>query len=264
VVSTRKPIIAHRGFSSRQPESTLAAYRDAIGWAATEGRPLLLECDVHFSADDQLVCLHDLRVDRTSTASGMAVDLTVEELRSIDFGSWKVPHPSPDQRRLVTLDELLDLMKAARAAGHDISLAVETKHPNPRGRAVERRLAQMLAARGWDQPGSPVRVMSFSLDAILLAGELLPNLERTLLIEQDFGPWLDGDLPDGVEAVGPDLALVLRDPEFVARAHAHGNQVLVWTVNEPDDIRLCIFLRVDGFITDYPDRVAEALAIFAE
>lgn len=257
-----KPIFAHRGFSSRQPEMTIAAYRAAIDWAAANGRPLGLECDVHFSADDELICLHDLRVDRTSDARGMAFHRTVEELQQIDFGSWFVPDPDPDQRRLATLRELLIMVRDARADGHDISLAIETKHPNPRGLAVEQRVATMLAEFGWDRAGSPVRIISFSVEAVHAAGDLLPELERTLLIEQHFGPWADGHLPDGVQAVGPDLLLIKKDPDFVARAHAHGNQVHVWTVNSLEDIRLCMFLGVDGFTTDYPERVAEALDIF--
>ena len=60
-------IVAHRGFSGRQPEMTRAAYRAAIDWSAKTGIELGLECDVHFSADDQLICLHDLSVKRTST-----------------------------------------------------------------------------------------------------------------------------------------------------------------------------------------------------
>ena len=49
---------------------TKAAYQAAIEWAYETEIPLGLECDVHFSADDELICLHDLTLDRTSTSSG--------------------------------------------------------------------------------------------------------------------------------------------------------------------------------------------------
>ncbi|HET9873545.1 MAG TPA: glycerophosphodiester phosphodiesterase family protein [Propionibacteriaceae bacterium] len=263
MIARHPPIYAHRGFSSRQPEMTVAAYRAAIDWAVAERWPLVLECDVHFSADDQLICLHDLRVDRTSDGTGMAFDLTVDQLRQLDFGSWKVPNPRREQRMLTTLGELMAMVAQARENGAPVELAIETKHPNPRGLAVEERVATMLTEYGWQHSPSPVRVISFSVDGIEAAGRLLPELERTLLIEHDLGPWVDGHLPDGVNAVGPDLALVKKDPDFVARAHAHGNEVHVWTVNEPADIKLCLFLGVDGFTTDYPERVAEILEIFA-
>ena len=51
---------------------TKAAYQAAIEWAYETEIPLGLECDVHFSADDELICLHDLTLDRTSTSSGRA------------------------------------------------------------------------------------------------------------------------------------------------------------------------------------------------
>ena len=51
---------------------TPAAVEAAIEWSLETGIPLGLECDVHFSSDDELVCLHDLTLDRTSTTSGRA------------------------------------------------------------------------------------------------------------------------------------------------------------------------------------------------
>jgi glycerophosphoryl diester phosphodiesterase len=252
-------LIAHRGFSSRHPEMTKAAYQAAIEWAYETEIPLGLECDVHFSADDELICLHDLTLDRTSTTSGRAYERTVEQLKLVDFGSRSVPDPGPEQRELVTLRELMIMVRDARRDHVPVSLVIETKHPNDRGREVEERVAAMLAEFGWDHPGSPVRLLSFSVKAVRRFGWLLPGLERTLLIEDALGRWRDGRLPDGVRVAGPDLELVKEDPEFVERSVQRGHQVHVWTVNEPDDIRFCRDLGVTGFTTDYPDRVASIL-----
>ena len=252
-------IYAHRGFSGRQPEATRAAYLEAIDWAERSGVPLWLECDVHFSGDDQLVCLHDLTLDRTSDALGPALDRTVAELTGVDFGSWRTPGPTPDQRRLVTLAELLDLVADARSRGVDVGVAIETKHPNPRALAVEERVAQMVVGRGWHRRGAPVRVMSFSLPALTAARGLLPEVPRTLLLEHDLGRWRDGRLPPGIGVVGPDLTLLRADPGFVARARAQGNAVHPWTVNRPEDLDFCLDLEVGGLITDYPDRAVGAI-----
>jgi len=253
-------IFAHRGYSSRQPEATRAAYLEAIAWSAATGIPLSLECDVHFSADDRLICLHDLSLDRTSEARGLAYDRTVEQLRTMDFGSWRVPRPTPHQRTLITLEELLDLVAGARAAGTEVRLAIETKHPNPRGLEVEDRVAALLRSYGWDRAGSPVRIISFSPDAMVRLGRLLPELERTLLIKNTLGPWADGHLPDGVRAAGVELPLIQRDPGYVRRARARGNDVHVFTVNTRADIDLCLALGVTGITTDDPELVAMALA----
>ncbi len=43
--------------------------------------------------------------------------------------------------------------------------------------------------------------------------------------------------------------------ELVTEAHAADIKVLVYTVNEPEDIAAIQALRVDGVFSDYPDRV---------
>ncbi len=237
----------------------MAAYREAIDWAIANDTELGLECDVQFSADDQLICLHDLLLDRTSAEIGDAFEWTVERLRLVDFGSWKIPSPTAEQRSIVTLADLMAMVADARTSGASITLAIETKHPNPRGLDIEDRVAQLLVDYGWHQAGSPVRIISFSEDALTKVGRILPALDRSLLIEVSFGRWVTGELPQGVRIVGPDLALIKQDPDFVSRARAHGNEVHVWTVNEPEDVRFCLDLGVTGFTTDYPERVAAVL-----
>jgi glycerophosphoryl diester phosphodiesterase len=214
---------------------------------------------VQFSADDQLICLHDLTVDRTAMVIGRAIDLTVEQLKRLNFGSTGPGEATAAERELITLAELMTMVEDARSAGIPVTLTVETKHPNPRGAEVEERVAAMLHERGWDQFDSPVLVMTFCPEAIQRLTALLPNVRRSFLIEADLGPWRDGDLPEGVRVVGPDVNLVKADPGFVARVTNHGHEVHVWTVNDPADIAFCRDLGVTGFTTDYPERVAAEL-----
>ncbi len=252
-------IYAHRGYSAKEPEMTRAAYLAAIAWAERTGVPVGLETDVHFSADGQLICLHDLTVDRTSTTSGAAYARTVAELQTLDFGSWKRRRPSADQRTLVTLAELIELTAAARARGVDVSLAIETKHPNPRTTEVEEEVAALLDPYGWTAAGAPVRIISFFLPGLQRAAEVLPALPRTLLIERDLGEWRDGHLPDGIGAVGPDHLLLRQDPDYIARVLAHGHEVHVWTVNRARDITWCLNRGVTGLTTDDPAVAAAAV-----
>jgi glycerophosphoryl diester phosphodiesterase len=256
-------IYAHRGYSAAEPEMTRAAYRSAIAWAERTGSPLGLETDVHFSADGQLICLHDLSVDRTSTSTGPAYERTLAELQTLDFGSWKLRRPSEEQRTLIGLAELLELTADARRRGVDVSLAIETKHPNPRTTEVEDEVAALLAPYGWAAPGSPVRIISFFLPGLERAAEVLPHLPRTLLVEHDLGPWRDGHLPDGIGAIGPDHLLVRRDPDFITRVLDHGNEVHVWTLNRARDIAWCLTRGVTGITTDDPAVAAGAVARWA-
>ena len=45
-------------------------------------------------------------------------------------------------------------------------------------------------------------------------------------------------------------------------AQALGLQVIPWTVNEPADMRRLVRWKVDGIISDYPDRLREVMAEF--
>lgn len=259
LLSAAPRIVAHRGFSSRQPEMTLAAYADAIEWSITEGVSLGLECDVHVTADDQLVCLHDSSLGRTTDACGPVGAWTLAELRDLDFGSWKVRQPTPAQRSVVSLAELVGLVQDGRARGADLELVIETKHPQPRGLELEDRVCGLLADCGWDRPGAPVRLITFSVPAAQRLATLLPRTNRSLLVETDLGPYADGSLPDGVHVAGVDVALLRADPDFVSRAASHGNEVHAWTANTWADIAWCRDLGVTAVTSDYPDRVLDVL-----
>jgi len=252
-------IIAHRGFSSRQPEATRAAYLEAIAWARAEGVELGLECDVQFSADDELICLHDLTLDRTSDGSGPAYERSLPELRLLNFAAGRVDDPTFDQRALITLRELLCMVAAARADGVPLRVVIETKHPNPRGFEVEQRVADLLEMYGWHEPGSPIRLVSFEVGALCEFGRLLPGLERTFILQHTFGPWADGSLPAGVTAVAAELRLLQDHPDYLERARSRGHEIHAWTANDPADIAWCFDHDVTSVTTNWPDRVLAAL-----
>lgn len=254
----RRPlVIAHRGWSGRHPEQTRAAYEAAIELAARTGAALGLECDVHPSADGELVCLHDLDLARTGAEVVAAIDLTVAELKSRDVGSWFAGvGATAAERELVTLDELFDMVARARARQVDVYAVVETKHPNPRGLRVEQRLVEMLRARGWTDAMAPVRMISFLPEAVSYVAERLPDLARSQLLARP--PQLAPEEADA-PAVSPWLGTLKRDPGLVGRAHRAGREVHVWTVNEPADIAWCLDLGVDAITSDHPDRVLRAL-----
>jgi glycerophosphoryl diester phosphodiesterase len=65
-------------------------------------------------------------------------------------------------------------------------------------------------------------------------------------------------LPAGVPIAGPGLQVLRVHPGYVSRAHARGYPVLVWTVDEPDDVRFVVDLGVDTVVTNRP---AEVLAL---
>lgn len=82
-------LIMHRGYNKEAPENTLAAFR-----LAAEKGYKYVECDIQFTKDGVPVILHDTTVTRTSNAASVTTEkyiknMTFEEARQLDFGSWK-------------------------------------------------------------------------------------------------------------------------------------------------------------------------------
>lgn len=241
-------VFAHRGSSVLHPEHTLDAYLTAIEEGA-DG----LECDVRLTRDGHLVCLHDSRLDRTSDGRGRVSVQTLADLERLDFGR---------SSRVLTLERLLNV---ALDAGRPLRLLIETKHPVRYGGQVEAALVKLLTRYDLHQPleGAQlvVTVMSFSPTAVRRVRMLAPDLPTVLLIDTPILLTRPGWLPFGTTIGGPGVDVVRKAPEIVERLHRNGNQVYVWTVNNPDEVDLVTTLGVEGIITDRPGYVLSRLTV---
>ncbi|MGW1912008.1 glycerophosphodiester phosphodiesterase [Streptomyces sp. NPDC002076] len=263
-------VVAHRGASEDAPEHTLAAYKKAIEDGADA-----LECDVRLTADGHLVCVHDRRVNRTSNGRGAVSALELADLAALDFGSWKtreswhgrVEEPDwehrPEDREetsVLTLERLLELVADA---GRRVELAIETKHPTRWAGQVEERLLTLLKRFGLDAPASAaesqVRVMSFSARSLHRVRVAAPTLPTVYLVQFLTPRLRDGRLPAGVRIAGPSIRIVRNNPAYVERLQRAGHRVHVWTVNEPEDVDLCVELGIDAVITNRPLAVLRQL-----
>ncbi|MFE5724147.1 glycerophosphodiester phosphodiesterase [Streptomyces erythrochromogenes] len=239
-------VVAHRGASHEHPEHTLAAYRQAVADGADA-----LECDVRLTADHKLVCVHDRRVERTSDGRGAVSAMTYEELSALDFGRWK-----GEEHRGAQVLLFEDLLKEALAADRPVGLAVETKHPARAGGRLEAELVRVLKEHGLaDGSAGLVEVMSFSRNALIRLNRLAPGLPAVYLIERRLRPVR----PPFAGHAGPGIDLVRKSPGLVGRLKAKGLRVRVWTVDEPEDVELCVRLGVDTLITNRPREVREYL-----
>jgi glycerophosphoryl diester phosphodiesterase len=260
-VNDYRPLVfAHRGGADALPEHTLGAYLRALEDGA-DG----LECDVRLTRDGHLVCVHDRRLNRTSNGRGLVSTKTLDELNALNFGSWHPRYPAdeelPDLTRLLTLDRLLE---AVRDCGRHVRLLIETKHPSRYGAEVERRLVGTLRRHGLadGRPDSLVQVtvMSFAALALRRIRAEAPTIPTVYLLEI-LPPGVGrGRLPFGARIAGPRVGLVRARPGLVPAIRAAGHQAYVWTVNEPDDLKMVLEHEVDGVITDRPRYVLEQLA----
>ncbi|MCX4858925.1 glycerophosphodiester phosphodiesterase [Streptomyces canus] len=263
-------VVAHRGASEDAPEHTLAAYRKAIEDGADA-----LECDVRLTADGHLVCVHDRRVNRTSNGRGAVSALELSDLAALDFGSrrtrefWRTRDEEPDwvyrpedreDTSVLTLERLLELVADA---GRRVEMAIETKHPTRWAGQVEERLLVLLKRFGLDAPASaaesPIRVMSFSARSLHRVRAASPTLPTVYLLQFVSPRLRDGRLPAGVGIAGPSIRIVRNHPGYIERLKRAGHRVHVWTVNEPEDVDLCVELGVDAIITNRPRAVLDRL-----
>jgi glycerophosphoryl diester phosphodiesterase len=251
-------VVAHRGASAHRAEHTVAAYALAIAQGA-DG----LECDVRLSRDGHLVCVHDRKVDRTSSGHGVVSTLTLERLSELDYGSWHPGMPesaddlvlrSPDEaeRGVLTLESLLELVKESPG----VKLFVETKHPVRYGGLVEAKLVAMLRRYGMARPrskeDSQVVMMSFSGRAVRRVRGHTDTLPTVLLLEHLSLLRWDGTLPLYADYTGPGMHILRGDPEYVERARSFGHETYVWTVDEPVDVVLAAKLGVRFLATNSP------------
>lgn len=265
-MATTPRVIAHRGASEEAPEHTLAAYRRAIE-AGADG----LECDVRMTRDGVLVCVHDRRVDRTSDGRGAVAALELAELAELDFSvrrrrvlartaAWQRTDREdrlPEETEVLTLERLLALVADAP---RPVEIAIETKYPTRHAGRLEEELFAELGRAGLVGNGAaPVRVMSFASASLRRISELAPGLPTVLLMPRLPVRLRDGRLPEPATIAGPSVGLVRRNPWFVERAHAHGHEVHVWTVDSAEDVDLMTSLGVDALITNRPMQVLERL-----
>ncbi len=243
-------------------EHTLTAYMQAL-----EDGAEALECDVRLTADGHLVCVHDRRIDRTSSGSGVVSTLQLEELQALDWRSWKNPWRELDDEAddgaaepVLTLRRLLDTVADW---GRPVDVAIETKHPTRYAGLVERRLIELLDSYGWVNPRhqqpSPIRVMSFSWLSLRRCLDLAPGLQMVYLMEHIPLLFRDGTLPSGATAAGPSIEVVRAAPDYVGRCHDAGHPVHVWTVNTAADLDLCASVGVDAVVTDKPAAALDRL-----
>ncbi len=285
--AARPLVYAHRGSSAAFAEHTRAAYLQAIDDGA-DG----VECDVHLTRDQHAVLLHDASLDRTSDGTGPVADRTMQELRLLDFSSWKgarIPDAYGGKSdQLLTLPDLLDLL---RAAGREIGLAIELKHPSPYQLRLEDRVLELLTAEGWDPATSAlgnVRVsfMSFSPESVKHLLKSVPPWAVCQLVDDinvqeireglGLGALTAGALANVLKAAqteaerildhgaaglaGPGIDYVREHPRTVRRWLDAGRRVRVWTVDSDEDVALCRDLGVQEITTNRPAKVLARLA----
>ncbi|MFN8018112.1 MAG: glycerophosphodiester phosphodiesterase [Acidimicrobiales bacterium] len=224
-------VIAHRGASAAAPENTIEAFRLARRLGAD-----WVELDARRTADGHIVVHHDAE---------LADGRTICELRRVEL---------PDH--VCDLDAALDACE-----GMSVNIEVKNWPEDPdfdEGESVARAVVELVQRRSM---ADRVLVSCFHYPTIELVRALDPSIPTAFLhIVVEGRTWdeLAADVAAaGHAALHPWDGFV--DEALVAAAKAHGLEVNVWTVDDPDRMAQLVALGVDGICTNVPDVAREVV-----
>jgi glycerophosphoryl diester phosphodiesterase len=241
-------IVAHRGFSARAPENTLAAFE--LSWKSQIDT---CELDVHLSSDGEAIVIHDKDTFRTTGVRKDVARSTAAELCKLDAGSWKGSEWK--QEKIPTLTQALATLPAGKQR-----FFIEIKCGPEIVPALQKILEPMRAR------ASQLAIIAFKREAAAAAKKALPWIPVYRLASGKTKEKKPADLTqliadtksDGLD--GLDLGADWPWTEaMVKQVRDAGLDVYVWTINKPADVQRYKKLKVDGITTDDPLMVREAL-----
>jgi glycerophosphoryl diester phosphodiesterase len=241
-------VVGHRGAARIAPENSVKAFRAGVDAGAQ-----LLECDVHLSADGQLVIMHDTSIDRTAAEdsplrSGKIADLTRAELDTVRL---------PEGEAVPSLAQVLDVAQAG-----EVPIYVEVKAV-----AAAEQTAQLLLDRGLDQVAdgadgsdaeAPAWVISFKADALRAVRRVAPQIPVsaiTHVADEEFWAFAEEIHADAISLDIKDLRA-----QDVQRAHEAGHLVNAWTINDEEPLLRALEIGADTVTTDDPGWALQVLA----
>jgi glycerophosphoryl diester phosphodiesterase len=232
--------IGHRGAKGYEAENTLISFQKALDMQV-DG----IELDVHLSADEQVVVIHDETIDRTTNGKGAVNKLSLLELKSFRIVNKKDPNfLSEVALQIPTLQEVLDLVN------QDCFINIELKGVNTAEKVVG-LIENYVSEKKWKYDN--FIVSSFDWNALQQIRFLNPEVPIGILVETNLDLAFSFAKFMKAEAIHPYFHLL--NHENTKQIQAKGISVFPWTVNEIEDIEKMIALKVDGIITDFPNRI---------
>jgi len=200
-------ICAYRGASNKYPENTRIAFREAISLGAH-----MIEMDVCFTKDQQLILMHDLTVDRTTNGSGTVSELTLGEIKRLDAGSWK--SSQFEGEGVPTLEEVLQIMPI------NIWIDIHLRGGKKAGERVaqtiieQKRLHQAFIACDLEAAAAALNVDSRIMISSMYRRFLKENVRDIVVSNKKlFLILFKSDLAQGIhELKAPNISIFYYDP----------------------------------------------------
>jgi glycerophosphoryl diester phosphodiesterase len=265
----------HRGCRGLLPENSLPAFRRAIDLGCD-----YLELDVVMSGDGQLIVSHEpwmserlcLTPNEEPITAGQAPQLnlfhmTAAEIRRYDCGSVpqaRFPHQETLSTYKPTLAEVVEmgdehaLMNGHVSPSYNIEVKSRPEWVGTYQPDVAAYVAAVIATIDSLDITERCIVQSFDTAILQAMHAERPDITLALLVENTDG------IVKNLARLGFKPAIYspsfeLADEATLRSLRTQDIELVVWTVNEKTDIDRMVALGVDGIISDYPDRVQNAL-----
>ena len=239
VLGLSDPVITyHRGYSSRAPENTMAAFEAAL----EDGCPRI-ELDVQMTADGVAVVTHDTSLRRCTGCNANIYDLTFAQVRELDAGRWFSARYAGTQ--IPTLEEVLDLCKGK------IQLNIEIK-PNAATPELEAETVRIIREKGFEKD---CVITSQSYETLHKVKALAPEYPTGYILALGVGTYYDLPAADFFSVESTFITAGM-----VQQIHLRGKTISAWTINRQQDAEKLLQLGVDDLITDKPEIIAPLLA----
>lgn len=239
-------VIAHRGASGYAPENTMSAIKKAIELGAN-----YIEIDVHMSKDKEIVVIHDATLDRTTNHFGPVRNYTLAELKRFDagvrfnekFAGEKIP----------TLEEVIK-----ETMGKAI-LLIEFKAGTSTYKGLETNtyeIIKRMKAEKW------VETQTFYDEILNNWLSLNTNIAiHKLMVGKAWPFYIDTRLnagnfisrAKGASGINPKVNFVRK--KILSQVRLNNYTVYSWTANSDKEINKLLHYRVNGIISNYPDKV---------
>ena len=214
--------VGHRGARAYEPENTLRSFEKAIEFGVDA-----VELDVRRTKDDEIVVIHDANVSKTTNGEGSVNELTLEEIKQfVTEKGEKIP----------TLEEALDFLDKK------VKILLELKEMG-----FEKKVLNLIHERGLDKN---IVIVSFIEEALRKVRELDNKIETGLIYVRHKNP-----ISAALELKASYLLSFYRftHTSNVQKAHEKGLKVIVWTINNQEEVSDYVKKGVDGIASDRPE-----------
>ena len=252
---------AHRGASAYAPENTLPAFEIAV----TQGA-VVLEIDVRLTRDDEVVVIHDARVDRTTDGTGEVERMTLSEIRSLDAGRWFGDEWTGTH--IPSLQQVLERFAGRVLVDIDLKAGTEVRRltagPSPERLVVEDAAVSTLLARRTvevaERIGALDRVVLSGFGAAALAwirSSAPQALTQWAVASTDISEDVARAAAQGFDVLSPQMYAATR--ANVETAHRRGLAVFIYAPDDEDAMIQLLDLGIQAVHVDRPDRLSALL-----